>query len=167
MMRSGKKLGRRAVFAGFGAAALVATAAKAAPEPLAPGVAFANTGDIKAAIKNAIGNAKPRTGRIKLDLPQLAESGNSVPLTVKVDSPMTARDHVRKVWIFADRNPRARVATFYLGPRAGEAKFTTNIRLSGTQDVIAIAEMSNGRYWTERKNVQVTVGACDALLVRY
>lgn len=133
----------------------------------APGSAFANTGDIKAAIRNAVGDAKPRTGKIKITLPPLAESGNSVPLTVKVESPMTARDHVRKIWIFADKNPRSRIATVYLGPRAGEATFTTNIRLSGTQNVIAIAEMSNGRYWTQRKSVQVTIGACESLLMRY
>src|SRR5262245_45231869 len=165
MSRNSENVGRRAVLGGVGAAALIAAAAKAAPEPVAapaaPGSAFANTGDIKEAIKNAISNAKPKTGRIKIDLPPLAESGNSVPLTVKVDSPMTARDHVRKIWIFADRNPRSRVASVYLGPRAGEATFTTNIRLSGTQNVIAIAEMSNGRYWTQRKNVKVTIGACD------
>jgi sulfur-oxidizing protein SoxY len=127
----------------------------------------ANDAETVSAIRELFGNARPQTGRITLSLPSLAESGNSVPLTVSIDSPMTESDHVRRVCLFANRNPRPLIATMIFGPNAGKAEFSTNMRLSGTQDVIALAQMSDGRLWTERAQVMVTIGACDSLQMRY
>jgi len=118
------------------------------------------------AIRSLFGEAQAKPGRVTLKLPPLAESGNAVPLTVTVDSPMTEADYVRRVGVFANRNPRPWVATVMLGPKAAKAEFSTNMRLSGTQDVIAIAEMSDGSLWSAQANVLVTVGACDSMLMR-
>jgi sulfur-oxidizing protein SoxY len=119
------------------------------------------------AIRDIFGDVTPKTGRITLELPPLAESGNSVPLRVSIDSPMTKADHVRRVCIFANRNPRPLIATVIFAPQAGKAAFSTTLRLSGTQDVIAMAELSDGTIWTEQAPVMVTVGACDTLQSRY
>jgi sulfur-oxidizing protein SoxY len=134
---------------------------------LSPVRSQANDAETVSAIRELFGDARPQTGRITLSLPPLAESGNSVPLTVSIDSPMTERDHVSRVCIFANRNPRPLIATMIFGPKSGKAVFSTNMRLSGTQDVIAMAQMSDGTLWTEQARVLVTVGACDSLQMRY
>jgi sulfur-oxidizing protein SoxY len=123
--------------------------------------------DTAAAIKQVYGDRALNRGRITLQLPALAETGNSVPLTMIVDSPMTGRDRVLRASVFANRNPRPLVATMIFGTRAGTATFSTNMRLSGTQDVIGIAEMSDHSLWIAQSRVLVTVGACDALQMRY
>jgi sulfur-oxidizing protein SoxY len=112
------------------------------------------------------GDRVPNRGRITLQLPALAETGNSVPLTMTIDSPMTERDRVLRASVFANRNPRPLIATMIFGPRAGTPTFSTNLRLSGTQDVIGIAEMSDHSLWIAQVRVLVTVGACDALQMR-
>jgi sulfur-oxidizing protein SoxY len=150
---------RRTAAAGL-SAALVSIA-------LMPLRARAGDAETTAAIHEVCGDAKVNAGRISLTLPPLAESGNSVPVTVSIDSPMTETDHVRRVCIFANRNPRPLIATALFGPKAGKARFSTNIRLSGTQDVIVMAEMSDGTFWREQVRVLVTVGACDSLQMRY
>ncbi len=132
--------------------------------PLPASAADADTAE---AIRQLFGDRVPTPGRVTLKLPALAETGNSVPLTVTVDSPMTDRDRVGRVCLFAVGNPRPLVATMLFGPRAGRAMFSTTMRLSGTQDVIAIAEMYDGSLWTTQMRVMVTVGACDALQSRY
>jgi sulfur-oxidizing protein SoxY len=119
------------------------------------------------AIRDIFCDATPKPGRITLELPPLAESGNSVPLKVSIDSPMTEADHVRRVCIFANRNPRPLIATVIFTPQAGKAEFSTTMRLSETQDVIAMAELSDGTIWTEQARVMVAVGACDTLQSRY
>jgi sulfur-oxidizing protein SoxY len=119
------------------------------------------------AIKSVFGNKSIHNGRITLKLPKIAETGNSVPLTLSVKSPMSAHDRVLRACIFANRNPRPLIATMTFGPGAGRASFSTNIRLSGTQDVIGIAEMSDRSLWRTQMRVVVTVGACDALQTRY
>ena len=113
-----------------------------------------------AAIREAIGEAQVRPGKIKLDLPPLVENGNTVPLTVTVDSPMTAANHVKRLHLFNEKNPQPQVATFYLGPRAGRANISTRIRLADTQSVVAIAELSDGSFWSESVDVIVTIAAC-------
>jgi sulfur-oxidizing protein SoxY len=123
--------------------------------------------DTTAAIKQAYGDRAPNRGRITLQLPTLAETGNSVPLTMIIDSPMTGQDRVLRASVFANRNPRALIATMIFGARAGTPTFSTNMRLSGTQDVIGIAEMSDHSLWIAQSRVLVTVGACDALQMRY
>jgi len=127
----------------------------------------ATDADTAAAIKQLYGDRVPNRGRIALKLPALAETGNSVPLTMTIDSPMTARNRVLRASIFANRNPRPLIATTLFGPRSGTPVFSTNMRLSGTQDVIGVAEMNDHSLWSVHVRVLVTVGACDALQTRY
>jgi sulfur-oxidizing protein SoxY len=134
---------------------------------LLPVTGFAGDPDVTDAIKSVFGSKPMRNGRVTLKLPKLAETGNSVPLTLSVHSPMSAHDRVLRACIFANRNPRPLIATMTFGPHAGSASFTTNIRLSGTQDVIGIAEMNDHSLWRTQARVLVTVGACDALQTRY
>jgi sulfur-oxidizing protein SoxY len=112
------------------------------------------------AIRKVTGGKTPQEGRVTLRLPPIAENGNTVPVTVSVDSPMTAADHVKTVHLFADRNPTPEVATFHLTPAMGRAQADTRIRLGQTQDVIAVAEMSDGSLWMGRTEVKVTIGGC-------
>lgn len=106
------------------------------------------------------GGAPVRPGRVALDIPRLAEAANSIPCKVSVESPMTAQDHVRAVHLFAPGNPRPAVASFRLGPRCGRAEVATRIRLSGTQRVLAVAELSDGSFWSAEQEVAVTISAC-------
>ncbi len=106
------------------------------------------------------GRAVPRVGKVKLTLPALAESGNSVPLSVQVESPMTLDDHVKSIHIFSEKNPRPVIARFHLGPHSGKAQVTTRIRLAGTQHVVALAMMSDNSAWLGSAEVVVTTAAC-------
>jgi sulfur-oxidizing protein SoxY len=101
-----------------------------------------------------------RKGRVQLTLPQLADNGNSVPMKVSVDSPMTAKDHVRAIHLFSERNPVRNMAAFYLGPDAGRAEVVSRVRLAGSQNVIALAELSDGTFWAGSAAVVVTLSAC-------
>jgi sulfur-oxidizing protein SoxY len=112
------------------------------------------------AVRAAIGEAQVQKGKVKLDLPPLVENGNSVPCTVTVDSPMTANDHVKAIHIFNEKNPQPNVISVKLGPRAGKASFSTRIRLADTQNITAIAEMSDGSCWSDEVFVIVTLAAC-------
>ncbi len=101
-----------------------------------------------------------KSGRITLELPHIAENGNTVPLTVEVDSPMTDADHVKTVHIFAEENPLPEVASFHFSPANGIAKASTRMRLAKTQNVIAVAEMSDGSIFQASTEVKVTIGGC-------
>ena len=116
--------------------------------------------DLRPLIRSIAGTAVPQPGRIRIELPQLAENGNSVPLELTVDSPMTEADHVRSVHILAERNPRPLVASFHFGASAGRAQLSARIRLAGTQRVIAIAVMADGSCWSAEGEVVVTSAAC-------
>jgi sulfur-oxidizing protein SoxY len=122
--------------------------------------AAATPADMQAAIAKVIGDAKLNVGRVKLDIPPLVENGNTVPCTVTVDSPMTVADHVKAIHVFNERNPQANVIACRLGPRAGRAAVSTRMRLSDTQTVVAIAEMSDGTFWSDSVHVMITLGAC-------
>jgi sulfur-oxidizing protein SoxY len=111
-------------------------------------------------IKEFTGGKKPVEGKIKLDLPEIAENGNTVPMTVMVDSPMTEQSHVTDVVVIAPENPRAKVVTFHFSPASGVAEANTRIRLAATQDVMAIAKMNDGSLFVATKQVKVTVGGC-------
>ncbi len=104
--------------------------------------------------------AEVRPGRVKLRLPAHAENGHSVEMTVEVASPMTETDYVKAIHLIADRNPVRDMASFYLGPRAGRAEVSSRVRLAGTQRVIALAELSDGTFWSDAAEVAVTVPAC-------
>jgi sulfur-oxidizing protein SoxY len=112
------------------------------------------------AFRAIAGGREPNDGRVTLDLPKIAETGNSVPVTVRVDSPMTQGNHVARIHLLSMANPRPQVATFHLGPRAGLAEVGTRIKLSRTQQVVAMAEMSDGSLWRDQASIVVTLGAC-------
>ena len=112
------------------------------------------------AIKKFTGGKTPVQGKIKLDLPEIAENGNTVPMTVTVESPMTEQSHVTDVLIVADENPRSGVATFHFSAASGVAEANTRIRLAATQDVIAVAKMNDGSVFMASKQVKVTIGGC-------
>jgi sulfur-oxidizing protein SoxY len=95
-----------------------------------------------------------------VDTPRLADNGHSVPLTLSVESPMTAADHVRSITLLSERNPRPLMATFYLSPKSGRAEVATRVRLNGTQRVLAIAQLSDGSFWSGTADVEVTESAC-------
>lgn len=99
-------------------------------------------------------------GRVTVDTPRLADNGHSVPLKVSVDSPMTAASHVRSITLLSERNPRPVMATFHLGPKAGRAQVATRVRLNGSQRVLAVAQLSDGSFWSGGAEVEVTESAC-------
>jgi sulfur-oxidizing protein SoxY len=101
-----------------------------------------------------------RDGRVGLTIPAVAENGLSVYTTIDVESPMTQEDHVRAIHVLSEKNPIAHLLTFRLTPRSGIAKVSTNIRLAASQEVTALAEMSDGSVWRDRKPVIVTIAAC-------
>ncbi|NIA69732.1 thiosulfate oxidation carrier protein SoxY [Pelagibius litoralis] len=106
------------------------------------------------------GGEAAESGRVTLETPEIAENGNTVPLTVMVDSPMTADDYVKRVLIVADANPRPGVATFHFSPKSGVAEASTRMRLARTQNVIAVAELSDGSFHMAKSMVKVTIGGC-------
>lgn len=112
------------------------------------------------AIRSLTGEASVKPGKIKLELPSIVENGNTVSLSVSVDSPMTEADHVESIHIFNQKNPQPYVAAFYLGPRAGVARVSTRIRLADSQRVTAIARLSDGSFWSHSTDVVVTLAAC-------
>jgi sulfur-oxidizing protein SoxY len=116
--------------------------------------------DADEAIKKFTGGKVPVQGKVKLDLPEIAENGNTVPMTVTVESPMTAQSHVTDVLIVANENPRSGVVTFHFSPASGVAEANTRIRLAATQDVIAVAKMNDGSVFMASKQVKVTIGGC-------
>ena len=127
---------------------------------ISPQTAFADSKMVAAAIKKAIGDKAPRQGKITLETPQIAENGNTVPISVEVASPMTAGDHVKAVHLFAEGNPAPNVATFRFTPANGAAKASTRIRMAKTQNIVAVAEMSDGSVYQTQAAVKVTIGGC-------
>lgn len=115
---------------------------------------------MEAAIREVTKGAEVRQGRVKLELPELAENGNGVPMTVTVDSPMTEADYVREIHVFSERNPITVVARFHLGPRAGKAEVASSVRLAASQELLALAVMSDGTFWSGTAKVDVTLAAC-------
>ena len=142
---------RRALVAGAAAAASVLV--------VRPGRAAQPEG-MEAAIREFVGEAAARQGRVKLEIPPLVENGNSVTLTVSVESPMTAADHVKRIAVFNEKNPQPNVAVFTLSPRSGKAQVQTRIRLATSQKLVAVAQMSDGSFWQDTADVIVTLAAC-------
>jgi sulfur-oxidizing protein SoxY len=115
---------------------------------------------MQAAIKSVIGEAPVKKGKVTLDIPPLVENGNTVAMSVTVESPMTATDRVKVVHVFNEKNPQPNVIDAHFGPRAARAAFSTRIRLADTQTLVAIAEMSDGSFWSDSIDVIVTLAAC-------
>jgi len=131
---------------------------------LAPAQAQRANASIPAATQAAMdafsAGAPITDGGIQLQISELVENGNLVPVTVLVDSPMTPADHVRAIALFAERNPQPEVAMFHLHPAMGRAQVSTRVRLATSQTVTALALLSNGRCLRQRMGVIVTLAAC-------
>ncbi|HEY1431389.1 MAG TPA: SoxY-related AACIE arm protein [Stellaceae bacterium] len=112
------------------------------------------------AIRDLTGEAPLEPGKVKLELPSIVENGNTVPLAVSVESPMTEADHVESIHIFNQKNPQPYIAAFHLGPRAGKAYVATRIRLADSQRIVAIARLADGSFWSDSADVIVTLAAC-------
>jgi sulfur-oxidizing protein SoxY len=106
------------------------------------------------------GGKTAEKGKIAIELPEIAENGNTVPLSVSVDAPMTADNYVSEILVVADGNPNPGVATFHFTSLSGKAAASTRIRLAATQNIIAVAKTSKGEFFTNQKLVKVTIGGC-------
>jgi sulfur-oxidizing protein SoxY len=126
----------------------------------AAGGAHATPDEMQAAVRKVTGQAPVRRGRVKLDMPPLIDNSNSVSLSVTVESPMTPADHVKAIHVFTEKNPLPNVVSVFLGPRAGRASIATRVRIADTQTVTAIAEFSDGSFWSGAASVVVTLSAC-------
>ena len=146
---------RRDILGFAGAAAFTAVATS-----LFPKTADAAMADVDAAIKALIGSTETMAGRITVELPQIAENGNTVPIGFEVESPMTDSDYVKSVHVFAEKNPFPDVATFRFTPASARAKVSTRMRLAKTQNVIVVAQMSDGSVYMAKTEVKVTIGGC-------
>jgi sulfur-oxidizing protein SoxY len=141
--------GAGCVVGGLGAVRILAVSpALATPETLA------------SAIRNVTGGGALQPGKVKLEIPPLVENGNSVPLTVTVDQPLTPENFVKSIYVFNEKNPQPNVASFHFTLRSGRASATTRIRLADSQMVVAVARLSDGSLWTDRAQVVVTIAAC-------
>ena len=134
--------------AGVGAALIRITPAVATPDSM------------KRAIRQVVGEAPVRKGKVTIDVPTLVENGNTVALAIEVESPMTKDDHVKAIHVFNEKNPLPNVISAHLGPRAGRAKMSTRFRLADTQTIVAVAELSDGSFWSASADVIVTLAAC-------
>lgn len=116
--------------------------------------------DMERAITEFAGGAPIAAGRVRLDVPELVENGNSVPVVVSVDGPVTPDRFVRRIAVFNEKNPQTHVAVFELGPRAGRVHVSTRMRMADSQAIVAVAELSDGTFWSDRVEVVVTLAAC-------
>jgi sulfur-oxidizing protein SoxY len=128
--------------------------------PLAAKPALATPASMRAAIRKVVGEAPLNKGKVKIDVPPLIENGNAVSLTISCESPMTTDDHVKAMHVFTEKNPQPNVVSIQLGPRSGRATVSTRIRLADSQKIIAIAQMSDGSFWSNEAEVIVTLAAC-------
>jgi len=144
--QAGRRLSLRLIVAGV--AAGVSPLSRATPSAM------------QLAIAAFSGGVVPQSGSVNLLVPELVENGNSVPVNVRVDSPMTERDHVRRIALFSEKNPQPQVVVFHLGPRSGRADVSTRIRLADSQRLVAIAELTEGRFVQTSVEVIVTLAAC-------
>jgi len=145
---------RRRFVAGAAAGAL------AAPVLLGAREGRAAQADLEAAIRAITKGAAPREGRVTVEAPALAETGNAVQVAIKVDSPMTAEDRVTAIHILLEQNPEADAGHFALGPRCGRAEISTRLRMFSPQRVYGLADMSDGSFWIGSAHVEVTLAAC-------
>ena len=148
-----RRMSRRdalALGAGTAAFAIIAVRTPAAAAPK----------DAEADIAKFTGGKTAEKGKITIELPEIAENGNTVPLSIVVDSPMTAENYISDVLGVADGNPRPGLATFHFTPMSGRAEAATRIRLAATQNIIVVAKTSDGKFFTDQKQVKVTIGGC-------
>ncbi len=154
-MKTHTALGRRQLLKAVGAGAFAM-----AGSGLFTNKAVAGPEAVAAYLKKITGGAIAKEGRIKLKLPEIAENGATVPITISIESPMTDSDYVKTVHIAAEGNPNPEVVSFTMSPRMGKAEVSTRMRLNKTQNVRAIAIMSDGSVYGSAKKVKVTIGGC-------
>lgn len=123
-------------------------------------MAFADEKAVMAEIKKLYGDKPMAEGKIKLDIPEIAENGLVVPVNIEVESPMTEADYVKAVHIYADGNPQPGIVSYSFSPACGKASAATRMRLAQTQNIVCVAEMSNGSLHMAKANVKVTIGGC-------
>ena len=151
---SGPRFSRRIVLLGAaGLASGLMAGRDAAAQALQPGAHIQ-------VLNKLVGGKKATQGKVKLRIPEIAENGNTVPMTVSVDSPMTPDNFVKAIHVVTDNNPRPEVASFYFAPANGKAEVSTRIRLAETMHVIAYAELSDGTVWSDQAEAKVTIGGC-------
>lgn len=126
----------------------------------APPATSATPSTMAAAMREALGDLPINDGRVHMEISALVDNGNSAPLIIRVDSPMTASDHVAGIYVFSEQNPSSNVVRFLLGPRCGRAEVRTRIRLAATQRLVAVARMSDATLWSGTAEVIVTQAAC-------
>lgn len=148
-------IGRRTFLIGAGASLAISTFLANLPA-----LAQEPVRSIDEALKKVLGDAKPTESGITLEVPEIAENGNTVPFTLAVESPMTAENHVKALHIFATGNPQVGVARYAFTPESGKAQVSSRMRLAQTQDVVAVAELSDGKFLLGKRNVKVTIGGC-------
>jgi sulfur-oxidizing protein SoxY len=154
MLQNMKTPSRRYVLNGLaGAAAFGTLAGRVIP-------AHAEMQAMEAAIRLFSRGSQLNPGKVKIDISPLVENGNSVSLGVEVDHPMTAETHVRRIALFNEKNPQPEIAVFHFSPRSGTSKVSTRIRLATTQNLAAVAELSDGSFWVDQIEVIVTIAAC-------
>ena len=122
--------------------------------------AFAAAEDAAKALADFVGDSETQTGKLTLKTPEIAENGNTVPISISVESDMTKDSYVESVMVLAEGNPNPEVITFHFTPASGKAEASTRMRLAKTQNVIAVAKMSDGTVYTDTKNIKVTIGGC-------
>jgi sulfur-oxidizing protein SoxY len=122
--------------------------------------ALAQPDELAAAVATYAAGKKVTEGKVKFEIADLVDNGNVVPITVTVDSPMTAANHVKAIAVFNEKNPQRDVVKFTLGSRYGKAGVSTRIRLATTQKLVAVAQMSDGTFWSHTVEVIVTLAAC-------
>jgi len=135
-------------------------AVSAAAMMIGPKLAHADAAAVEAEIKKLYADKKADAGRIKLDVPQIAENGLVVPFTIDVESPMTEKDFVKAVHVFADGNPQPWILSYRFSPECGKAAASARMRLAQTQNIVCIAEMSDGKLFSTKSEVKVTIGGC-------
>jgi sulfur-oxidizing protein SoxY len=145
---------RRRAFLAASGAALAGAALPGAAQRFQP------PQDVAPLLAKLTGGAPAERSGVEIELPQIAENGNSVPMHIRVASPMSTTDYVSAIYIVAERNPRPLVATFHLGPQSGKAEITTRVRLAGTQKVTVLAQLSGSRFLLGQMDVLVTSAAC-------
>ncbi len=146
----GERRGRRRALSALAAGALlfIVRPARATPE------------ELEAALRETFGDLPIARDKVTLEIPRVAENGGVVPVTVRVDSPMSAQDYVRSIHLFAEKNHLPRILEVRLGPHNGRAVMTSRIRMATSQQVMAVAEMSDGTLWSAAADIEVTVSSC-------
>ena len=125
-----------------------------------PGIDARMLGTPQGTLQAILKGAEMRRGRVRLELPLVGENGHSVPMTVRVDSPMSEADYVRRIDLVSEKNPVPLMATFFLGPHMGRAEVESRVRLNGTQRVTAVAQLSDGSFWFDAADIAVNESAC-------